>query len=203
MSRNSTTYPVRLPRCFWSSVGAGSDEIVVMLEPDFALGSSQDTRTFVIRGRLAVWWWSLMDGQPGHDSRCLAELASSATGHSLESLDDALGAFCQSLELAGLILQTATPEPAASQSGPVPVPGADEPLASPKTWCQHLALDAFVREDLVALGSFVGGMGNAASTFICGSNQGGEGDASAATVCRPGPGNGYFNAGWFGVPCGG
>ncbi len=198
-------YPVRAPRAHWSSVGCDADEIVVMLEPDFEHGAkASETRTFVVRERLAVWWWTMMDGRAGHDDKGLVLAAAEALAREPDEVRSAFDAFVRSLEGAGLVTIVSSPEPIAVCGGPVAVPGPEDglPESAPDSWCLPLDLDAFVREDLVALGSFVGGNNNTSGTWPCNANKGGNGDASAPTNCIPGSGHGYINGGVANVPCG-
>lgn len=197
-------YVVRTERSIGSRVGAGGDEMVVMLEPEFERGAdASGTRTFVLQGRLAVWWWAMMDGSPDHDADSLVRLAAQATGQEPDALVGTFEAYCRALEAAQLVCRTATPPPLPAPAVPVAVPSPEDALSAlpPESWCLPLHLDAFVRQDLVALGSFVGGFGNATNTVVCGSNRGGNADATASTVCRPGEGFGFINAGWTGRPC--
>jgi len=99
--RDSKTTPVVHPDAHWSLVGASGDEVVVLR--DGGGGNPADTRAYVVRGALAVAWWTRMDGLPEHDARSLVAEAARAAGLALESYDPLFEQFTATLASQGLI----------------------------------------------------------------------------------------------------
>ena len=199
-------YPVRTPAAFWARVGAADDEVVVMLEDasaDNAPGG--EARAFLVRGTLAVAWWSRMDGARGHDVRSLIVRAAEACGLSEGDCGLLFDRFCAQLVESGLVARSdeATDvEPGSPEHAVTPYPKI-RPQEAATEFCSPLHLDSFVQQDLVALGTFFGGTDNVSATWPCSGQTGGEGNTVSTTACRPGQGYGLFNGGWTAPACGG
>jgi hypothetical protein len=199
-------YPVRSPAAFWARVGAANDEVVVMLErPGAGNASAGAVRAFLLRGNLAVAWWSRMDGVTGHDADSLTLGAADACGMLESDCAVLFDQFWARLVDAGLARRSEDAAPAAIDSPetePTPYPKV-RPQQPVDEFCSPLHLESFVQQDLVALGTFFGGTDNVSGSWPCTSQVGGEGNTVSTTACRPGQGFGLVNAGWIPPVCGG
>ena len=195
-------YPVRSQAAFWARVGATADEVVVMLEGDTPVS---EVRAFLVRGNLAVAWWSRMDGASGHDAGSLIARAADSCGLSESDCAVLFDEFWARLVEARLVCPSEDQAPAEMDSPEhAPTPFPNLPPARPvEEFCSPLHLESFVQQDLVALGTFFGGQSNVSGSWPCRSQVGGEGNTVSTTACRPGQGYGLINAGWVPPVCGG
>lgn len=172
----------------WHPVGTDNDEILLIRE-DAAV------EMFILSGKTAVAIWTRLDG-----SRTVTEIvdemvaASDVTKHDASAI---LSDFTDDLESHGLVAAFSDRHTEPVKESPSPWP---RPIVPPIL--MPFNPEDMVSSELVALGSFIGGINNARGGNFCpGREGGGVNDVGADWPCRPGEGYGFVNGGFFDTPC--
>ena len=176
----------RSPHVLWHPVGQSSDELLLMIE-------GAETALFIITGAVGAAIWMRLE------SDCTeAEIAAALAAACHLPLEDARKIVCDflaALEGEGLVERgTAGPDRPSSGKHAIEWP---EEVTVPQL--HRFDPEAAVEENLVALGSFVGGRDNASGNRYCYGNVGGVGNFGGSQPCRPE--QGFTNAGWVPVSC--